>query len=86
MINRAVIGCQIELKPAERGQEAAGAAGEHQEVFLPTVGTPDEGEATARVAAVEVALDDFSDNRPQVALILLEAALIFCQKPAKVMK
>jgi len=58
-----------------RGAETAGAAGEHQEAFRMAVRTADAGKATARVAAVEVALDHllyqakqyrFSDSLPSV--------------------
>jgi len=65
------------LKPLRmaRRAEAAGAAGEHQEAFRMAVRTADAGKATARVAAVEVALDHllyqakqyrFSDSLPSV--------------------
>ena len=69
-----------------RGTEAAGAAGEHQEAFRVAVRTADAGKAAARVAAVEVALHDFLDNRPEEAVLLLKTALVFRQKPIEVMK
>jgi hypothetical protein len=55
------------LKPLRmaRRTKAAGAAGEHQEVFRMAVRTADAGKAAARVAAVEVALDRLLDNRPE---------------------
>jgi len=69
-----------------RGTEAAGAAGEHQESLLATVGTTDAGKPTARVAAVEVALDDFFDDRPEEAILLLEAALILRQESVEIVE
>jgi hypothetical protein len=48
--------------------------------------TADEGEATARIAAVEVALDHLLDNGPEEAVLLLEAALVLRQEPVEVMK
>lgn len=68
------------------GAEPPGAAGKHQEVFFPTVGTADAGEAAARVPAVQVALLDFLDNRPEEAVLSLEAVLIFSQEPVEVME
>ena len=50
------------------------------------VGTADAGKPAARMAAVEVALDDLLDDGPEEAVLLLEAALIFCQEPVEVMK
>jgi hypothetical protein len=69
-----------------RGAEAAGTAGEHQEMFRMAVGTADAGKPAARVAAVEVALDDFFDDGPEEAVLLLETALILGQETIKVMK
>jgi len=38
--------------------------------------TPDPGEAGARVAAVEIALDDLLDHRPEMTALLLETAFV----------
>ena len=69
-----------------RGAEAAGAAGEHQQVVLTTVGTADSGKPTARVAAVKIALDHLFDDRAEEAILSLEAALILAQEAVKVME
>jgi len=37
----------------------------------------DPGEARAGVAAVEVALDDLLNDRPEISELLLEAYLVF---------
>jgi len=34
-------------------------------VFLPIFGTTDAGESAARIAAVEIALDDILNDRPE---------------------
>jgi hypothetical protein len=49
--------------------EGPGAAGEHHQPLLPTPGTPKTGESAARVAAVEIALDDFLDDRPKISAL-----------------
>jgi hypothetical protein len=69
-----------------RRAESPGSAREHNEPLLTTVRTPDPGEPAARVAAVEVAVDDFLDDRPEKTIFLLEAALILGQKPVEVME
>jgi hypothetical protein len=46
----------------------------------------DPGEAGARIAAVEVALDDFLDDRPIMTVLLLEAALVGRQEAVEVME
>ncbi len=46
----------------------------------------DPGEARAGVAAVEVALDDLLDDRPEIPVLLLEAPLVFGQEPVEVME
>ena len=38
------------------------------------------------VTAVQTALHDFLDDRPEEAILLLEAALIFSQEPVEVME
>ena len=60
-----------------RWTESAGLAGKHQETLLPTVGTPDAGKAAHRIAAVEIALDNILDDRPEISILLLETILIF---------
>jgi hypothetical protein len=69
-----------------RGTEAAGAAGEHQQSFFPARRTANAGKPAARITAVEVALDDFLDDGPEEAILLLETALIFGQELLKVME
>jgi hypothetical protein len=76
---------QVPSTPA-RGIEAAGAAGEHQEVFRMAVRTADAGEPTAGVVSVEVALYDFFDDRAEETVLLLEAILILSQEPVEVME
>jgi hypothetical protein len=49
-----------------RRAKAARLAGERQQVFPVAVGTADPGKARARVAAVEIALDDLPDDRPEI--------------------
>jgi hypothetical protein len=47
-------------------------------MFTVAVRTADSGKARARIAAVEVALDDFPDDRPEMTVLLLKAALVDC--------
>lgn len=54
--------------------------------LFPTVGTTDAGKPAARIAAVEVALDDFLDDGTEEAILPLETALIFGQELLKVME
>ena len=68
------------------GTETAGTAGKHQQSLLATVRTPDAGEPAAGVAAIQVALDDLLDDRPEEAIPLLEASLVFRQETTEVMK
>jgi hypothetical protein len=51
-----------------------------------TIRAPDAGKAAARIAAVEVALDDLLDDGPEKAVLPLEAALILCQEALEMMK
>jgi len=51
-----------------------------------TVRAADPGEPRAGVAAVEVALDDLLHDRPEIPVLLLEAALVFGQEPVEVME
>jgi hypothetical protein len=50
------------------------------------VRTADAGKATARVAAVQVALHDFLDDRAEEAIFLLKTSLILRQETVEVMK
>ena len=50
------------------------------------VGTADAGKPVARVAAVEIALDDLPDGRPEMTVLLLKAALVDCQESIEVME
>jgi len=68
------------------GAEAPGPAGEHDQPLLGAVRAPDAGESAARVAAVEIAPDDFLDDRPEKAIFPLESALIFRNKPLEMME
>jgi hypothetical protein len=69
-----------------RWAESPGAAREHDEPLLGAVRTPDAGKPAARIAAVEVAVHDLLDDRPEEAILLLEAALILRQESVEVMK
>jgi hypothetical protein len=40
----------------------------------------------ARVSAIEVALDDFPDNRTEIPILLLEAPLVIPQEALKIME
>ena len=66
--------------------ETEAAAGEHQQPLFPTDGTADAGKSTARVAAVDVALDHLLDDRPEETVLLLKMALILRQESVEVMK
>jgi hypothetical protein len=50
---------------------------ERQQLFRVAVRTADPGKARAGVAAVEVAVDDFTDDRPEIPAFPLEAPLVF---------
>jgi len=54
-------------------------------MFRPAARTADPSKPTARIAAVEVLLDDVLDDRPEVAVSLLEA-FVFRDKPLKMME
>ena len=62
-----------------RRAESPGAAGEHQEPLLATIRTSYAGKSATGVAALEVTLHDFFDDRPEVAVLPLEAGLILDQ-------
>jgi len=69
-----------------RGAEFSGAAGKHKKPLLLTVGTPDPGKAAAGIAAVEIALHDLLNDRAEVAVLLLETALILRYEPLEMME
>jgi len=60
-----------------RWTKSTSATGKVKEALLTTVRTPDAGKPAARVAAVEVALNHLLDDRPEVAVVFLEAVLVF---------
>jgi len=68
------------------GTKAAGFAGKHQKALFPTVWTPDAGKPTHRVATVEILLNNILDNRPEIAVLLLETIIIFPKEPLKGIK
>jgi len=55
-------------------------------MFTVAVRAADPGETGARIAAVEIALDDLLDHRPEMTVLLLKAALVGCQEPVEVME
>ena len=55
-------------------------------MFRPAAWAADPGEAAAGVAAVQVALDDILDDRPEISVVPLEPALIFRDEPLEMMK
>jgi hypothetical protein len=55
-------------------------------MFTVAVRAADPGETGARIAAVDVALDDLPDHRPEMAVLLLKAALVDRQEPVEVME
>jgi len=69
-----------------RRAESPGLAGEHDQPLFGAVRTPDAGESAARVAAVQIPLDDLLDDRPEIPLLPLEPALIFGQEPVEMME
>lgn len=58
------------------GAKSAAAAGKVKEPFLATIRTPDAGKTTLRIAAVEIALYHFLDDRSKIPVLLLESRLI----------
>ncbi|GEM_PF-2616922 len=53
---------------------------------LPYMKTTDAGEPALWVAAVEIKLDDFLDDRTEVTVLLLEAAIILGPELVKIME
>jgi len=66
--------------------KSSGVTGEHQEAFLPTVGTADAGKSATGVTAVEIALDHLLDDGPEETVLLLETSLILGQELVKIME
>lgn len=66
--------------------KSAGFAGKHQQPLFPTVGTPDAGKSTHRIAVVEITLDHFLDDRTEEAVLSFKATLIFGQEPVEEME
>jgi hypothetical protein len=54
-------------------------------MFTAAVRAADPGEAGARIAAIEVPLGDFPDDRPEMTGLLLETALVDCQESIEVL-
>ena len=68
------------------GIKSPGTTGKRQETLLPAIGTADARKSAAGIAAVEIALDHFLDDRPEESVFLLEAMLILHEKAVEVMK
>jgi hypothetical protein len=66
--------------------KSPGATGKHHEALLPTVGTADAGKSATRIPAVEIALDDLLDDRPEEAVLSLEAMLILREESVEIVK
>jgi len=69
-----------------RWTESACLAGKHKQALLPTVGTPDAGKPTHRIAAVKVLLYNILDDWPKEAVLPLETILVFTKEPLKIIK
>jgi len=76
------------LKPLgmARRAKSSGLAGKHQQMFRPAAWAPDPGKAAARIAAIEIALDDLLDDRPEKAVFPLEPALVFRDEPLEMVE
>ncbi len=68
------------------GTKSASLAGKRQQMFRPAARAADPGESAAGIAAVQIALDNVLDDRPEIPVFPLEAALIFRDKPLEMMK
>jgi hypothetical protein len=66
--------------------ETTGFAGKHEEMLLPTVGTPDAGKPTHRIATVEITVHHLLDNGPKVPVVTLKTRFIFQKKTLKIME
>ena len=61
-------------------------AEEHHEVFCEAVRATDAGKAAARIAAIEIALHDLLDDRPEKTVLPLEMGLILSREPVEMMR
>ena len=68
------------------GTEPSRATGEHQNMLRLAVRTADACRPALWVAVVNITLNDFFDDRPEVAVLLLEAGFIFLKKLVKLME
>jgi len=68
------------------GAKPSGFAGKHKQMFGPAARAPDPGKSAAGVAAVEIALDDVLDDRPEEAVFPLKTPLIFRDEPLEMME
>jgi hypothetical protein len=68
------------------GAEAPGLAGEGQKILRAALRTANPGEPGARIAAIQVLLHDFLDDRPEKPVLPLETGLILGQEPVEMMK
>ena len=64
----------------------SGFAGKHQKMFCPAARAPDPSKSAAGIAAVEIALDDILDDRPEEAVFPLKTPLLFRDEPLEMMK
>jgi len=55
-------------------------------MFCPAARAPDPSKSAARIAAVEIALDDIVDDRPEEAVFPFKTPLIFRDEPLEMMK
>jgi hypothetical protein len=69
-----------------RRAKTPGLAGKHQKVFRPAARTADPRKSAARIAAIEIALDDLLDDGAQIAVGLLETLLVLRQEALKMME
>jgi hypothetical protein len=69
-----------------RRAKPSGLAGKHQKMFRPAAWAPNPGESATGIAAVEIALDDVLDDRPEETIVPLESALVFGDEPLEMMK
>ena len=69
-----------------RRTEPPGLAGKHQKMLRPAVPTADPGEPAARIAAVEILLDDLLDDGTEIAVRLLETLLVLRDETLEMME
>jgi len=69
-----------------RGTEAAGATRKHKQAFFTAVRTPDAGKPATGITAVEIALHDFFNDRPEETVLLLEAALVLREEAVEIVE